>query len=297
MNSPLQTTGTMGSGRPSSAPTYVLEYLINELADGITPAPQFEIEGQIPSDGAFEDSEQIYSFTVDRLGLIDLSLSGILPDELADAPSGLGQRYITWAWGRDLVLGNASPIQKANTIEGEGYVNLEALETLPLGSTQFYSRKGYVMPQGTVLRVANMGPGIEGTPFLLRIGIIVPPSVRDDALMREALCCTESIPTVTDSDAACLAPTFLTPAVTPNQITAGASPQQITIKATPVSSDFTTVVVSGPGGPVAATELEIEFPNTIRFTGVFTVLGSYNVALSNGTGCDSTSTDAFDVVA
>jgi hypothetical protein len=291
----LQTTSTLGAGRSSSSPTYVLEYLINELADGITPAPQFEIEGQIPSDGPFEDSEQIYSFTVDRLGLIDLSLSGILPDDLAETPSSLGQRYVVWFWGRDLVLGNASPIQKANNVEGEGFVNLEALETIPLGSTQLYSRKGYVMPQGTVLRVANMAPRTPGVPFLLRLGILVPPSVRDDALIREALCCTESIETLTDSDADCRAADFFTPGVTPNVITASATPQQITIKATPVSPDFTTVVVDGPGGPVAPTDLEIQFPDTILFTAVFTILGSYNVELSNGTGCDTVLNNAFTV--
>lgn len=293
MNTTLQSTGTMGGGRPSSSPTYVLEYLINEFADGITPAPQFEIEGQIPSDGPFEDPEQIYPFTVDRLGLIDLSLSGLLPEDLAENPSGLGQRYVVWFWARDLVLGNASPIQKANNIEGEGFVNLEALETIPLGSTQFYSRKGYIMPQGTVLRVANMAPRTPGVPFLLRLGILVPPSVRDDGLIREALCCTESIPTVTDSSASCLAPDFLTPGVSPNQLTAGPTPQQITINATPVSPDFTVVTVAGPGGPVAPTDLEIEFPSTVRFTGVFGIAGSYDVTLSNGAGCVTALNNAF----
>ena len=295
MTTRLQTTGILGAGRPSSTPTYVLEYLISELADGVTPSPQFEVASSdvgLPQD----DNEQIHTFSVARLGLIDLSLSGILPAELAAAPSGLGQRYVVWAWGRDFVLGDASPLQSANTVEGEGYVNVEPLETLPLGAKTFYSKKGYIMPHGTVLRVANMAPEVAGVPFLLRIGVIVPPSVRDDAAMREALCCTESIVTETDSTASCLAANFLTPNVSPNQLTGGPTPQQIVIKASPVSPGFTTVTVTAPSaGPITPTNLEIVFPDTIRFTGVFTEVGSYTVALSNGSGCDTTLNNAFTV--
>lgn len=292
---PNQTAGSVGPGRPNTSPTYVLEYRISELADGVTPAPQFEVEGQIPSDGPFPDSEQIYTFDVERLGLIDLSFSGILPDELAENPSGLGQRYVVWAWGRDFVLGSTTPLQKSNIVEPEGYVDLEALEVLALASSQLYSRKGYVMPQGTVLRVSDMAPATPGVPFILRLGVIIPPSIRDDALMREALCCTENIETVTDSNAPCLTPAFLTPAVSPNQLTAGASPQQIQINALPVSDDFTSVVVTGPVGVIPPTDLEIQFPDTILFTGIFTVAGSYDVALSNGAGCDAEQLNAFTV--
>jgi hypothetical protein len=46
---PWQTAGSVGGRRSNSTPTYVLEYLISELADGTTPA-QFEIDGAIPSD-------------------------------------------------------------------------------------------------------------------------------------------------------------------------------------------------------------------------------------------------------
>lgn len=295
LDSPLSTTGRLGGGRPSTTPTYVLEYLIRELADGVTPAPQFEVDGEIPSDGPFPDDEQIYTFTVDRLGLIDLSFSGALPPELADAPSGLGQRYVSWAWGRDFVLASATPLQKANDVEGEGFVNLESLETLPVASSQFYSRKGYVMPHGTVIRVRDLAPATPGVPFLLRFGVVIPASVRDDALMREALCCTENIPTVTDTDAPCLPPTFLTPPVSPNVLTPGVAPQQIQINASPVSSGFTSVVVAGPGGPVAPVAVDVQFPDKILFTGVFTVPGSYSVLLSNGAGCETLEGNAFTV--
>lgn len=295
MNSPLETAGSLGARRPNSAPTYVLEYLVRELADGITPAPQFEVDGAIPSDGPFPDREQIYSFTVDRLGLIDLSFSGILPPELAERPSGLGQRYVSWAWGRDFVLGSESPLQKSNDIVNEGYVDVEALEVLPVASSQFYSRKGYVMPQGMVLRVSDMAPAILGEPFLLRFGIVIPPTERDDALMREAFCCTENIPTVTDSNLPCVAPSFLTPGVVPNVLTPGASPQQIQINASPVSPAFTSVTVTGPVGVIPAIDLDIEFPSKILFTGIFTVVGSYDVLVSNGAGCETTSIGAFTV--
>ena len=268
---------------------------MRELADGITPAPQFEVEGAIPSDGPFPDTEQIYTFTVDRLGLIDLSLSGVLPAELAERPSGLGQRYVAWAWARDFVLGSASPLQKSNDVVNEGYVDLEALETLPVASTQFYSRKGYKMPQGTVIRVSDMAPATPGVPFLLRLGIVVPPTERDDALMREAFCCTENIPTVTDSSDSCVAPSFLTPAVSPDVLTPGVDPQQITINASPVSDDFTSVTVTGPSGVITPTDLDIQFPDLILFTGVFTVTGTYSILLSNGTGCDTNLANAFTV--
>lgn len=291
----METAGSVGARRPNSAPTYVLEYLVRELADGITPAPQFEVEGEIPSDGPFPDREQIYTFEVDRLGLIDLSLSGILPPELAERPSTLGQRYVSWAWGRNFFLGSAEPLQKSNDVVNEGYVDVEALETLPVASSQFYSRKGYVMPQGSVIRVSDMAPNLLGRPFLLRFGIIVPPSIRDDALMREAFCCTENIPTVTDSDALCVSPSILTPAVSPNSLTASVVPQTIQINAVPVSTGFTSVVVTGPVGVIPPINVDVAFPDKIFFTGVFTVLGSYSVLVSNGVGCSDTELMAFTV--
>jgi hypothetical protein len=287
---PTQTTGSLGGRRSTSHPTYVLEFQVSELADGVTPAPQYELDGQIPSDGAFPDSEQIYVIPVARLGLIDLSVSGILPEPLASAPSGLGQRYVTWAWARGFVLANASPLQKSNDIQPEGYVNLQALETLPLGSTQFYSRKGYVMPHGTVLRLNNMAPLVQGEPFILRLGVYVPLSVRDDALLRAALCCTEDVPTTTDSDADCVTPSITS--VSPNQLTPGVS--TLDIEAYPVQPDADVTVV-GPGGPVALSNVEVIFPDTLRITGSFTVEGNYNVTVSNGTGCDDTLNNAFTV--
>lgn len=273
----------------------MLEYLVRELCDGVTPAPQFQIEGQIPSDGPFPDSEQIYTFEVDRLGLIDLSLSGILPPALAERPSGLGQRYVVDFWARHLLLGSQNPLFKANDVVNEGYVNLQALETIPVASTQFYSRKGYTMPQGTVLRVQDMAPNVPGRPLLLRLGIIVPPTIREDALMREALCCTQDIPTTTDSLEDCVTPNVLTPGVSPNQLTPGVSPQQITINASPVSPEFTNVVVTGPSGEVVPTNVEIIFPDKILFTAVFNIVGQYDVFISNGAGCDVNEINAFNV--
>lgn len=292
---PWQTAGTVGAGRSNTAPTYVLEYQISELADGVTRAPQFPIEGQIPSDGPFPDPEQIYTFQVERLGLIDLSLSGILPPELAQRPSGLGQRYVSWVWAQRFVLGSATPVQKANDIEGEGFVSVQPLEILPVASTQFYSRRGYRMPQGTVLRIQDMAPLEPGRPIIFRLGITVPPTIRDDALMREAFCCTENIPTITDSDEPCVAPNALVPGVVPNEFTPGVN--ELEIRAFPVSPDYTTVTVLGPGGaPVPPTSVEIQFPDRIFFTASFVDLGDYDILLSNGPGCDLLQEDVFTVV-
>lgn len=289
---PTQTTGSLGARRSTTHPTYVVEFQVSELADGVTPAPQIDVVGQIPSDGAFPDTEQIYEVAVDRLGLIDLSMSGILPEPLASLPSGLGQRYVTWAWGRGFVLGNASPLQKSNNVSPEGYVNLQALETLPLGSTQFYSRSGYVMPHGTVLRVDNMAPLVQGVPFILRLGIFIPLSVRDDALIRQALCCTEDILTTTDSSDDCVDTNFLTPGVSPNQLTPGVHTLDVNVY--PVQPDA-DVTVAGPGGPVALSNVEVIFPDTLRITGSFTVAGDYNVTVQNGEDCSSTLNNAFTV--
>lgn len=292
---PTETAGSVGARRSNTTPTYVLEYLISELGDGTTPAPQFEVEGAIPSDGPFPDDEQIYTFEVARLGLIDLSLSGILPAELAENPSGLGQRYIAWAYAEGFALGAVSPVQKANRIGPEGYVNVQALEVLPAASTTFYSRRGYIMPQGTVLRLQNMAPLVAGVPFKVRIGVIVPASVRDDALMRQAFCCTEDIPTTTDSGDECVDPNFLTPGVSPNSITPGVN--TIQINAFPVSPEagFTQVTVTDPVGDIAPTNVEIIFPDTILFTANFTVEGAYSVTLQNGADCINTLNNAFTV--
>jgi hypothetical protein len=298
MPQPWETAGSVGARRPNTAPTYVLEYLVSELADGITPAPQFEVEGAIPSDGPFPDAEQIYVFPVARLGLIDLSLSGILPPELADAPSGLGQRYVAWAWCSGFVLGAVSPLQKANRIGPEGVVNLQALEVLPAAASQFYSRKGYVMPQGTVLRLQNMAPAVPGVPFTVRIGVIVPPTIRDDALMREAFCCTEDIPTTTDTDGECVDPNFLTPGVTPNSFSAGVN--TIAIHAFPVSPEtgFTSVAINGPFAPLVPTNVEIIFPDTILVTANFADVGLYSVTVTNNAdvACQATLPNAFEVI-
>lgn len=285
------TTGMLGSGRSASTQTYVLEYHVSELADGSTPAPQFAIEGAIPSDGPTENNEQIYVFQVPRLGLIDLSLSGILPPELADNPSGLGQRYVVYAFVRDFVLASVSPVQSANEIGAEGYVNLEALETLPILSTQFYSRKGYIMPHGTVLRVADMAPKVAGQPFMIRIGIVVPQSVKEDAEMRGALCCTDGIPTTVVEE--CVTPNFLTPGVDPNALTPGVN--TIQINAYPISPGFTQVTVEGPFAPVVPTNVQFVFPNTILFTANFADAGAYSVTLSNGAGCSAQRVNAFTV--
>ena len=113
--------------------------------------------------------------------------------------------------------------------------------------------------------------------------------------MREAFCCTENIATVTDSDAPCVSPSILTPAVSPNSITASVVPQTIQINAVPVSTGFTSVVVTGPVGVIPAIDLEVEFPDKIFFTGVFTVPGDYAVLVSNGAGCTDTELMAFTV--
>lgn len=279
-----------------ATPTHVLEFRVRELADGTTPGEQFVVEGMIPSDGPFPDAEQIYVIEQDRLGLIDLSFSGILPEPLSSMPSLLGQRYVTWAWGRDFVLGAGNPLKKSNLIEDAGYVDVQDLELLPVASSQFYSRKGYNMPHGTVIRLTDMAPAIPGQPFILRLGIIIPSTISEDGLMRDALCCTEQIPTTTDSAAGCLAPVFGTPPVSPPVLVSSPAPQMIEITAVPVSPTFTSVTVVGPGGPVIPTSVSIVFPDKVFFTGVFGPVGPYDVTLDNGPGCSSTSIAAFAVI-
>jgi hypothetical protein len=170
--------------------TYVAEYRISVQADGSTPAPQFDIKSQ-PVNG-------IYVFEVERLGLVDLSFSGPQPASLAAAPSTIGQRYIAWAWAKGFTLGiDPSPVRAANNVEGAGYFDVELLETLPLAAVQFYSRKGYIMPHGTVLRVQNMLPGVAGIPIVLRFGVLIPQTSDEDAQIRESFCCSASVPTLT----------------------------------------------------------------------------------------------------
>lgn len=170
--------------------TYVFEYRIAVSADGSTPAPQFDIKSRPASNG-------MYLFEVDNLGLIDLSFAGRQPASLAAAPSTVGQRYISWLWAKGLALGvDASPIRSANNIEGAGYVDVEILETVGLASTQFYSRKGYIMPHGTVLRVQSMLPAVPGVPIVLRFAVIIPGTQDEDAAMRESFCSSDTVPTL-----------------------------------------------------------------------------------------------------
>lgn len=169
--------------------TSVLEYRIAIAADGSTPAPQFELGSP--------DDDGIYRFTVDRLGLIDLSFSGLQPAQLRAAPSTIGQRYVSWLWAKGFALGGQNPIRAANDVEGAGYVDVENLETLNLATTQVFSKKGYVLPHGTVLRLQDMTPAVVGVPIVVRINVIIPAVPEADAEMRDSFCCSETILPIT----------------------------------------------------------------------------------------------------
>lgn len=169
--------------------THVLEYRIDQSADGVTPAPQFDIAGQPATQG-------IYVFDVDNLGLIDLSFSGQQPTELAAAPSSIGQRYVSWLWAKNAALSGVNPVRSANDVDNAGYVDVELLETLPLAITRFYSRKGYIMPHGTVLRLQDMVPAVAGEPLVVRLAVVIPETQKQDSLFRQSFCCTDTIATI-----------------------------------------------------------------------------------------------------
>jgi hypothetical protein len=138
----------------------------------------------------------IYTFEVDTLGLVDLSFSGVQPSALQADPSTVGQRYVSWLWAKDFSLADPGPVRAANHIGG-AYVDVEVLETVPIVSSKMWSRKGYIMPHGTVLRLQSMVPAVVGIPIVVRLAVLIPQTPEEDAMVRESFCCSDEVATIT----------------------------------------------------------------------------------------------------
>lgn len=176
---------------PGGFQTTMVEYLVRQGLDGQTPAPPLGplLENKpLPAQG--------YRFEVDRLGLIDLSFD--LPDANKLDPVTIGWRYIPWMHisGGNLFLVGANTEVGYFRTPGDPESFARFVELDGIGQQLTYSRKGYCVPQGQTFRLSGVNTALGGPPIRVRFGVIIPRSEEEEQAIREAFCCTSSIPTI-----------------------------------------------------------------------------------------------------
>lgn len=152
-----------------------LEYIVSGQLDGTTPAPEF---GVPPTPGPYDPSSQILSFSVDNLGLIDLT----------GLPGGSGQladRIVKWI----IILGPNVPTNNRNVgVSFDGGTGQNDLE-IGAAALGVYSRRCIRVPQTAALRLDGMAAN-PGDPVIVRMGIWMPQTKLELAAMIQSCCCT-----------------------------------------------------------------------------------------------------------
>lgn len=169
-------------GRPSdgyAGQTYMVEFTVSGELDGTTVQPP-EIQAPSPPP---RDPQSIYRFEVENLGLIDVDyvVSALGDDRLG----ARGNRWIGVTWisaGSAGMLGASLDVVDAVDGSVEFQKQIEDLA----GDTRYYNDLGYLVPQGSMLRVRGFGPG----PHKVRLHI---QYLNDQELLQaqQVACCVE----------------------------------------------------------------------------------------------------------
>lgn len=163
--------------------TNAIEYTVTRRLGGTERSPPFSIDPSDTEAFARPDVQNIRHFTVEELGVVDLSL-------IEGSPS-VGVRFVPWVWINSPVFPGLGLCQ---------VVDAESLKVMKLAFTTTgtlrYFREGIIVPQGGSLKFGEwvIPPGER--PLRLRISIVPPTNTLQWAAMHQAFCCIKGEPVV-----------------------------------------------------------------------------------------------------
>jgi len=158
--------------------TNALEFTITSRLGGTRRNALFSVDEE-DDDYAPPDDHNIRHFTVDELGVIDLSL--------VPGSTSIGARFVPWIWL------NAPAAPTAGACEIVDAQTLRVMREVfgsTSGSEMF--RAGVVVPQGAALKFGTWEVPAGGRPIRLRIGLAPPANTLQWAMLKQAFCCLES---------------------------------------------------------------------------------------------------------
>ena len=154
-----------------------LEYIVTGTLDGTTAAPAF---GVPPTPGPYDPSSQMLSFTVENLGLIDLT-------GLQGGSVQLADRIVKWI----IIHGPNNPFNFRNVaIDFDGQGGPTEI-SIALAAFGVYSRRCIRVPQTASLALDGMAADPD-QPVIVRMGVWMPQTKLELAAMVQACCCTDT---------------------------------------------------------------------------------------------------------
>lgn len=164
--------------------TQCLEFFVTQQLGGAQRNPGFSID---PSDEDYvrPTEENLYQFTVENLGVVDLSF-------LSGSPS-VGIRFVPWVW----VDAPAAPagVGAVDVVDSVSLTRLRTAFFAPLATRYFTG--GIRVPQGASLRFNDVWTvPAGGRPIRLRILAIPAANTLQWAQMHQAFCCLEEPPAI-----------------------------------------------------------------------------------------------------
>ncbi len=159
--------------------TNTLQFLVTGRLGGTERNPRFSIDPTDP-DYVRPDAQNLYRFTVEELGVLDLSL--------APGSPSLGIRFVPFVW----IDSPVAPVGAGNVevVDSESLTTMRVAFSAP-GLTEYF-RNGIKVPQGGSLRFADEWVIPPGRPLLLRVEVVPARNTLQWAQMHKAFCCLEA---------------------------------------------------------------------------------------------------------
>lgn len=158
--------------------TNVIEFTVTSRLGGTTRNRLFSIDDGDP-DYVAPDDQNIRSFTMEELGVVDLSL-------VPGAPS-IGMRFVPWIW---LSVPVAAAPGLCQVVDSESFKIMR--QVFGTATTGTYFNLGVAVPQGGALKFTEWTVPAGAAPIRLRISVAPAKNVLHWAMMRKAFCCLGS---------------------------------------------------------------------------------------------------------
>jgi hypothetical protein len=155
--------------------TNALEFSVTRRLGGTQRNDLFSVDEQDSDDYAPPDDQNIRHFTVDDLGVVDLSL--------VPGSTTVGMRFVPWIW---LSVPVAAAPGLCQVVDAETLRVMR--DVFAATATREYFNRGIALPQGAALKFGDW-TALPGRPIRLRISVVPPTNTLQWAQMRQAFCC------------------------------------------------------------------------------------------------------------
>jgi hypothetical protein len=161
--------------------TNALEFTVTSRLGGTQRNPPFSTDPHDTDKYAPADEQNIRHFTVEELGVVDLSL--------AFGTTTMGVRFVPWIW---LNSPSATLAGLCDVVDSE---SLRVMRNVfGIADSFMYYNEGIMVPQGASLKFGEWEVRSGERPIRLRLSIVPPANTLQWSAMRQAFCCLEPEP-------------------------------------------------------------------------------------------------------